>query len=99
MMRLRPCSRYAEVTTNFTMKKLLLLVLAGLSLFVSPVALAGVNRPVTISAPAKQTIVYTTKTGSKYHISGCRYLKQSKIKTTRKEAVANGYGACKVCKP
>lgn len=43
--------------------------------------------------------VYTTKTGEKYHKSNCRYLKQSKKETTIKKAKAQGYQACKVCKP
>lgn len=47
----------------------------------------------------RETVVYITKTGEKYHKDGCRYLRQSKIKTTKKEAVKKGYGACKVCKP
>lgn len=33
------------------------------------------------------TIVYITKTGSKYHLDGCSYLKKSKIQTTLYEAV------------
>jgi hypothetical protein len=53
----------------------------------------------TIQSQTKETVVYTTKTGEKYHRDGCRYLRQSKIKTTKKEAIKNGYGACKVCKP
>lgn len=47
----------------------------------------------------KDVTVYITKTGKKYHRSDCHYLSRSKIKTTKKEAVKNGYGACKVCKP
>lgn len=47
----------------------------------------------------KEVTVYITRTGKKYHRNGCRYLSQSKIKTTKKEAVKNGYGACSVCKP
>lgn len=47
----------------------------------------------------KDAVVYITKTGEKYHQAGCQYLKKSQIKTTKKEAVKNGYGACKVCKP
>ena len=53
---------------------------------------------VTLSQ-TKETIVYITRTGEKYHKDGCRYLRQSKIKTTKKEAVKNGYEACKICKP
>jgi len=48
---------------------------------------------------SQETIVYITKTGTKYHKSSCRYLNQSKIKTTLKKAVAAGNVACKVCKP
>jgi len=47
----------------------------------------------------KDATVYITKSGEKYHKAGCRYLSKSQIKTTKKEAVKNGYGACKVCKP
>lgn len=50
-------------------------------------------------AEQKDAVVYITKTGEKYHRAGCRYLSKSQIKTTKKEAVKNGYGACKVCKP
>ncbi|TXK77864.1 hypothetical protein [Mesonia sp. K4-1] len=44
-------------------------------------------------------VVYVTKTGKKFHKSSCRYLKSSKIKTTKAEAKDAGYTACKVCKP
>lgn len=47
----------------------------------------------------KDTTVYITRTGAKYHRESCRCLSNSKIKTSKKEAVKNGYGACKVCKP
>jgi hypothetical protein len=44
-------------------------------------------------------VVYITKTGKKFHKSSCRYLKSSKLKTTKAEAKEAGYTACKVCKP
>ena len=44
-------------------------------------------------------IVYITKTGSKYHRAGCRYLSKSAIPLTRQEAIARGYTPCSVCKP
>jgi len=44
-------------------------------------------------------IVYITKTGSKYHRNGCRYLSQSKISISLKDAKARGYTPCSVCKP
>lgn len=40
--------------------------------------------------------VYITNTGTKYHKSGCHYLK-SKIKISLAAAKAKGYTACKVC--
>jgi hypothetical protein len=46
-----------------------------------------------------QTTVYITKTGTKYHAEDCRSLSKSKISISRKEAITNGYDACKVCKP
>ena len=79
------------------MKRILLLLIASLSLLVSPsIAHEAVKTPTTVN---KQTTVYITKTGAKYHTSSCRYLRQSKIQTTKKEAVNAGYSACSVCKP
>ncbi len=43
-------------------------------------------------------VVYRTRTGSKYHRSGCSYLK-SKIQTTVSEAKSMGLGACSRCNP
>ncbi|HEY4652687.1 MAG TPA: hypothetical protein VIG72_14810 [Pontibacter sp.] len=42
--------------------------------------------------------VYKTKTGAKYHVQTCRYLKSS-FQTTVAEAQAEGLTACSVCKP
>lgn len=41
--------------------------------------------------------VYITKTGSKYHRSGCSYLSKSKIAISLSEAKAQGYTACSRC--
>lgn len=48
--------------------------------------------------PVSKT-VYITNTGEKYHSGGCRYLKESKIATSYDDAKAQGYEACKVCRP
>lgn len=53
--------------------------------------------PVTKKATQEQT-VYITRTGSKYHRSGCRYLSKSMIPISLSEASAN-YGPCSVCNP
>lgn len=43
--------------------------------------------------------VYITRTGEKYHRSGCRYLRQSKIAIDRSAAIRQGYTPCSVCNP
>ena len=43
--------------------------------------------------------VYITKTGKKYHSSGCQYLKQSKIPISEPNARAQGYTPCSKCNP
>lgn len=45
------------------------------------------------------TAVYVTRTGEKYHVKSCRYLAQSRIRLTLKEAKARGYEPCSVCRP
>lgn len=42
--------------------------------------------------------VYVTKTGSKYHSAGCRYLSKSAIPMSLSDA-RRRYGACSVCDP
>ncbi|APH17706.1 hypothetical protein [Clostridium botulinum] len=43
--------------------------------------------------------VYKTRTGSKYHSSGCRYLKKSCYETTVSQARSEGLSPCSVCNP
>lgn len=43
--------------------------------------------------------VYITNTGSKYHRSGCRYLKKSQNAISKDNAIAQGYTPCSVCNP
>ncbi|WP_317897092.1 hypothetical protein [Aurantibacillus circumpalustris] len=43
--------------------------------------------------------VYITKTGAKYHQGDCRYLSHSKFSIELKDALLQGYDACKVCAP
>lgn len=52
-----------------------------------------------LSETRKEAVVYITKTGKKYHRSSCRYLSNSKLEVSLKDAKKNGYEACKVCKP
>ncbi len=54
----------------------------------------AVTKPDTGSDP----VVYVTKTGSKYHAAGCRYLSKSMIPMKLSEAKQR-YGPCSVCNP
>lgn len=47
---------------------------------------------------AVDTTVYVTRTGKKYHVSGCRYLRTSKIPMDLSKA-RRRYDPCKVCAP
>ena len=81
-------------------RKLLLLAFLCVSLLVPVSGILAQAHPATQAAQdSKSATVYTTKTGKKYHRAGCQYLSKSQIKTTVKEAKANGYTACKVCHP
>ena len=48
--------------------------------------------------PQVSQIVYVTRTGSKYHAAGCRYLSRSRIPMALEDA-AKRYGPCSVCSP
>lgn len=58
---------------------------------------------VSVQVPApndtSEVIVYITDTGSKYHSSGCRYLKKSQHSISLGNAISQGYGPCSVCHP
>jgi len=43
--------------------------------------------------------VYGTKTGSKYHVDGCKSLSKSKIPMTISAARSSGLTPCSICKP
>jgi len=49
------------------------------------------------SAQSDDQTVYVTKTGKKYHSSGCEYLRKSKISTPLEDALASGLTACSRC--
>jgi hypothetical protein len=51
------------------------------------------------TASSEAQTVYLTKTGSKYHAEGCRYLSRSKIPVTLAIAKEQGYEPCSVCSP
>ena len=80
--------------------------LAAILLFLASLFYPAPSQPIRSLQPAAQVsqdpqsvTVYITKTGKKYHRDGCRYLRQSRIPVTLKDAKANGYTPCSVCRP
>ncbi|MFK7750884.1 MAG: hypothetical protein AB8B65_21015 [Kordia sp.] len=51
-----------------------------------------------VSSSVISQTVYTTKSGSKYHKSSCKYLKDSRKEFTIKKAESLGFTACEICK-
>ena len=81
------------------MRRFLTLVFAVFVLF-SVLAIAPAQQPAAQQqAQTKEQIVYVTKTGKKYHTAICRYPAKSKIPMSLKDAKANGYTPCSVCRP
>jgi len=79
------------------MKHLLLAIFVAFSSLFAPQSINA--HSILIKVVPKEKVVYITRTGAKYHLGTCRYLRQSKIKITKKEAINSGYTACKVCQP
>jgi len=50
------------------------------------------------AAEPEAETVYVTRTGSKYHRSGCQYLRRSRMPVSLKEA-KQSYDPCSVCRP
>lgn len=79
--------------------KLLLTILLVLGAFWIALATPSPAFAKTKYSNQQEALVYITRTGKKYHRGGCRWLKWSRFKVTRTEALERGYGACKVCRP
>lgn len=71
---------------------------------------AGVNAPKQADSdktaaakasiePIEEEIVYVTKTGTKFHRQGCRFLKKGAKAMSRSQAIAKGLSACLICRP
>jgi hypothetical protein len=50
-------------------------------------------------AAGRDTVVYITKTGEKYHTEGCSSVRSSKIAITLGEAVSRRFEPCQLCRP
>ena len=58
----------------------------------------GETQSASLAQTVDDPIVYVTRTGSKYHSAGCRYLAKSSIPMKLSEARLR-YGPCSVCNP
>jgi len=70
----------------------------------APVPKPSVVTPVKPTAPTTpaapiDSVVYVTKTGTKYHRANCSSLSQSKIEIKLSDAKAKGFEPCDKCKP
>lgn len=63
------------------------------------VALILVLITTTLFGASGDLIVYRTKTGTNYHVDGCRSLSKSKIPITLEKAVNSGLTPCGICYP
>lgn len=57
------------------------------------------NKSTNHSTKQNGATVYITNTGSKYHRSGCQYLRKSQIAISKSNAQARGYTPCSRCHP
>ena len=80
------------------LRNIILSLILGLILALPGVEQVSYSNVNSSANNKKDQTVYVTRTGSKYHLSGCRYLRQSKIAMKLSEACGS-YTACSVCKP
>ncbi len=62
----------------------------------------GINNSINskyYSENRQESTVYITKTGKKYHVTSCGYLRQSKISIGKNDAISRGYTPCSKCRP
>lgn len=64
---------------------------------VAKASTATASTPLGSVTPKPGSSYFVTNTGTKYHLSGCRYLATSKIPVDLAEAKRMGFTACKVC--
>ncbi|MBW8887806.1 MAG: hypothetical protein JF616_08625 [Fibrobacteres bacterium] len=64
----------------------------------APATGAPAAAPATAGEASASTVVYLGKSGSRYHLKGCRYLKGAGKEITVGEAMKKGYAPCNVCK-
>ncbi len=63
----------------------------------APSAAPAAGAPMTDAKSVEKTIVYKAKVGSRYHVKGCRYLKNAGTAISVGDAVKQGLAPCNVC--
>nr|DAT45845.1 MAG TPA: DNA methyl phosphotriester repair domain protein [Caudoviricetes sp.] len=81
------------------MKAKISIVAAVLVIILSGCTDPGGTQTASAYPSVKETTVYITETGTKYHRWSCRYLKDSCIEISLTNATSRGYTACSVCNP
>lgn len=83
------------------MKRLSYLALSLAIVFSASACSAPAPSPTASPTPSRAQdviIVYVTRTGEKYHMDGCQYLRSSQIPITLEEA-RQSYEPCSKCDP
>lgn len=59
------------------------------------------SKPASSETPgeSKESYVYVSASGEKYHLESCRTLKDNKNKLSLEKAISEGYEPCQICKP
>lgn len=92
---------------------LALLVLGAIIVYNNPKILQGVfdnlgiknilsneeSKPALSETETKDSFVYVSASGEKYHLESCRTLKDNKSKLSLDKAISEGYEPCQICKP
>jgi hypothetical protein len=80
-------------------RRLVLFVLLLCGVLSVPLSPLRVTQIATVEAAAerKACIVFVTRTGERYHVDGCRYLRRSRIPMEKREAIRAGFTPCRVC--
>lgn len=90
-----------------------LLVLGAIIIYNNPKILQGVleslginnnlsneeSKPALNETTAKDSFVYVSTSGEKYHLESYRTLKENKNKLSLDNAISEGYEPCQICKP
>jgi hypothetical protein len=84
------------------MPRLVRIAFAAFAAFAAFVVLAPLTPPLAAQSrdateQKKECTVYVTKSGKRYHRTGCSSLRRSRIALIRREAVRRGYTPCKGC--